>query len=856
MDEICLSIDGTRRAPRIELSLLHLQIDDLSHNAEYPVLLEPSDSGFNSLRHKRWVDTIEDRERWERHHQRRDTATAPSLVAPPPRPKLKHWLRLQVEFIPSDQGFRALAIDVGSITLAAHLDSLLAIGEDFQRVFVAGGAAPGKAAVRRQVQQDASDVENVTQLACALFVAPQPTEAELAEASAGALYFHRLRVGSFSLVVVVDANPEKAGAGGGLTALVGPTVGAILGTFASLNIKLSFSDVVFHMIFAPVAQVIQSTVWMYVTEALAQLLKVLGSLQIFGDPAELFANYSFALKEGAHQTSRGHPGRGSKLFLQGAVGGSLGALAKAANAGGDILRTISGLDDQEEEAIATHVGTGLALGTTVFVKNIFAGLSGFVTRPFRGARDGGVKGLLPVVIRGKLCSIEYCAFSQLWPGFSLLRSASRSHARGGSVKAFTGGFASPFVGLLGFIEKGCEGMKNTTHLGDRKVVPVKYFARTLFYNNSVAALHALVLILLRSALPFHVRKATRRPPRHLARHPSPEEQRKIPWLLRNIAATTSAAIRGSDSAALHPALKSLRDAPGASVIEIRVAAGRNLLPQTARGADGGSSSSAGFFVTVELVHPLTGKPMLRQKLTTPLRRCAASVAFNDNVARPGVSGGSDDAADFANAKLHACACTFDLQSTFFRQDLRGNFCARAHTGGVLVLRLCRRSRTTRTRVLGGCVLTPRDVVRDFACRDRVPFSGVEVGDAGDTEHVVRNSALRSLLCRQRAPSVAHGAVEGSLQRPSQLLVEGGAAASTASADAASSEAARNAAFLAHHFAPPGVDPSPHAEVATVGKIGKWGWYPLHPRDGVDELPPQAALLVAGAYHTYRPYFLC
>ena len=81
-------------------------------------------------------------------------------------------------------------------------------------------------------------------------------------------------------------------------------------------------------------------------------------------------------------------------------------MAKAANAGGDILRTISGLDDQEEEAIATHVGTGLALGTTVFVKNIFAGLSGFVTRPFRGARDGGVKGLLPVVLRGKLCSIE------------------------------------------------------------------------------------------------------------------------------------------------------------------------------------------------------------------------------------------------------------------------------------------------------------------------------------------------------------------------------------------------------------------------------------------------------------------
>ena len=65
--------------------------------------------------------------------------------------------------------------------------------------------------------------------------------------------------------------------------------------------------------FAAPADVVGDLVWGYVADALSQLLKVLGSLQIFGDPAELAASYSFALKEGAHQTRRGHPGRGAKL---------------------------------------------------------------------------------------------------------------------------------------------------------------------------------------------------------------------------------------------------------------------------------------------------------------------------------------------------------------------------------------------------------------------------------------------------------------------------------------------------------------------------------------------------------------
>ena len=121
-----------------------------------------------------------------------------------------------------------MQLDLGSITVAAHLDSVIAIGEDFANVVLGdASAAP-----------DAADLDVATALACALFVAPQPTAAELAEGSESeAFYLHHMRVGHLTVQVVLDANPEKAGGegDGGLCTLVGPTLAAILGTLASLS---------------------------------------------------------------------------------------------------------------------------------------------------------------------------------------------------------------------------------------------------------------------------------------------------------------------------------------------------------------------------------------------------------------------------------------------------------------------------------------------------------------------------------------------------------------------------------------------------------------------------------------------
>ena len=150
----------------------------------------------------------------------------------------------------------------------------------------------------------------------------------------------------------------------------------------------------------------------YAVKATLQLYKLIGSLDLLGNPAAIFADVGGGVREMYSEGRKGHMVRSLGALTTGVVGGT-GALTMGATSG--LMRGLS------EAASALSMDTkyhlrrqiilqkpavsgrrGIYLGAQAFCDGCASGIAGVVRQPLKGARESGAKGLMYGVVKGTI----------------------------------------------------------------------------------------------------------------------------------------------------------------------------------------------------------------------------------------------------------------------------------------------------------------------------------------------------------------------------------------------------------------------------------------------------------------------
>ena len=178
----------------------------------------------------------------------------------------------------------------------------------------------------------------------------------------------------------------------------------------------------------------------YIVQTVYQSYKVVFSMQLFGDPQELFDHYKAGVSDLGSIATRDHDvGKGLTSATRNVFGGTLDFAGKITGEFSDLLDSLATNEytskdlkpkkSTKSEDAPGNIGEGVIDGTTFLGQTLFHGVAGVVGNPYRGLKKGSAKAAAKGVASGV----------------------------GGLIVA-------PLVGALGFTAKVLEGTGNTTSL--------------------------------------------------------------------------------------------------------------------------------------------------------------------------------------------------------------------------------------------------------------------------------------------------------------------------------------------------------------------------------------------------------
>jgi hypothetical protein len=206
----------------------------------------------------------------------------------------------------------------------------------------------------------------------------------------------------------------------------------------------------------------------YIASAGLQALRLLGSAEIIGDPAGGLMSLGSSIRMFAIKTKSEMEGQapvraeGLKHLVQGVASISFGTVSKVANSVGEQLASVTGSDFKSDMAAKhpSHVGKGALQGGCIFFKTCKAGVTNVYKKPMEGYRK---------------------------------RSISKTAK--GVVTGISGLALAPIVGALGATAKLTKGIEATAHVFDDKPVGRIRPARSLFYCPQIRPLdHSVFLV--------------------------------------------------------------------------------------------------------------------------------------------------------------------------------------------------------------------------------------------------------------------------------------------------------------------------------------------------------------------------
>ena len=180
--------------------------------------------------------------------------------------------------------------------------------------------------------------------------------------------------------------------------------------FASISdANLELNELVIIEGFFSQQQLIRSLMTHYMTQGKREVLKVLGSSDMLGNPVGLFNKIGVGFVELRREPAVGMR-QGTSGFLKG-LGKGLGSVIKGVVGGTfDSVSTLSGSlylvikestwgEDSRDER-AANIGQGLVYGVKGIGVELYQGVGGVFTKPYQGAKSEGFKGFSKGVGKG------------------------------------------------------------------------------------------------------------------------------------------------------------------------------------------------------------------------------------------------------------------------------------------------------------------------------------------------------------------------------------------------------------------------------------------------------------------------
>ena len=129
------------------------------------------------------------------------------------------------------------------------------------------------------------------------------------------------------------------------------------GSVAHVSPTLTFNELIVRHSFGPQAGLARAVAMSLVRQGAAQAYKVVGSMEVLGDPVALVSGvgegvYQFFRKTGADLLGESETtGEGLKDLLQGVVGGTFGSVAKITGAADDLLSKLGGTSSSGSQKV-------------------------------------------------------------------------------------------------------------------------------------------------------------------------------------------------------------------------------------------------------------------------------------------------------------------------------------------------------------------------------------------------------------------------------------------------------------------------------------------------------------------------
>ncbi|KDO18815.1 hypothetical protein SPRG_15914 [Saprolegnia parasitica CBS 223.65] len=361
-----LSMDDVRvqSAPQSlewDISIFHLQVDNMLANAKFPVILAPVDSGYNS-----------------------------GSVAPVP------FFKLVLETLGDNASlFKVMDVAVQPAYIRVDIDYL------FKLLGLLEPLLASETALQSQLE-----------LALELYSKPMPCPAPIRNSQL--LYFEAfsVRETQFKLECLIqkeDIARSKAMAHSrswlvnALMQLIG-----IVGSKLSGSPSFSFSAITKRHCFTTKDRLVSQLVQTYSRDVVMQAYKLVGSIDMLGNPVGLVEDLGSGLKAflkvttnevlGDSQTR----GEGVKILGKTVAKTGTGALAKFTGSLDKLMDEVSDVADtpHDKDERDANESTSVVDGGLKFAKNLGLGLTGIITKPVEGAMTGGVTGFMQGAVQG------------------------------------------------------------------------------------------------------------------------------------------------------------------------------------------------------------------------------------------------------------------------------------------------------------------------------------------------------------------------------------------------------------------------------------------------------------------------
>lgn len=248
-----------------------------------------------------------------------------------------------------------------------------------------------------------------------------------------------------------------------------PVVTSIISSLTNLeNVKIFLRAATLNNVYGDSSEIIQTIVYNYKQAALTQLVRVLGGMEIFGNPVNLMSNLGTGVKDFIKKPVEGL----KQNVVQGAIGVAEGSVSLVKHTVQGTFSTAgkitSGISKgflyitQDDEYIKRKQNQKMTRKPKNFVEGIGYGLSSMAGGFYHGVKDVFMK-----PIEG--------AKKEKWAGFGK-----------GVLKGFAGVLIKPITGVLDLVSQTSEGIKNTLAKeaeNNRERWPRVFYGRFKYVKN-------------------------------------------------------------------------------------------------------------------------------------------------------------------------------------------------------------------------------------------------------------------------------------------------------------------------------------------------------------------------------------